>query len=287
MSAVAVGGPTFPRLFLYLPDCAAFVKKQKQRCKLLLSDPLIPQQIMLCALNATCLAGKCFKSIPACVPSIAYAARCMYPLLSLTGSIRRCIKSVGDFRVVCRARCWSVLPWSAVDLFVTTSSLFLSLGSCVAAINIACSSGVLAAHIFVVMIPLGKWAFLIGFFRDVLTMLPDQQTADVFLDSMLSGFLPSSRSPSALYLRVRVSSQMWRKWNDIGDPVAKAQEARRMLEAISFYRMRENIQAMLFYPANWLTKCYPNSVLEAGIYLAFSMNDLRNKVNELFALNKA
>lgn len=254
--------------------CATYVKKYQKYGALLLSDPLIPKQLLLCTLNIIYLAGKCFTSLPALVPNLAYVARCLYPVMDLKFGVQRCIKCVTDVQVVCKARCWSVLPWTAISLFVSASSLFLTIGSLVAALSIMRSYGAFADRLFAVLAPLGQMAFLLDQVKDVLTLLPDKQTMDAFS----SRTFPSPTSEPYLYLRIRLYTKKdWEDWEKLPHS-EQAEQACELLKAVSFYTRVNSVQAMLFFPANALIKRYPNSRLEAVIYLAFSLNVLWNQI---------
>lgn len=239
----------------------------------LLSDPDIVKQLLLCMLNVSYLAGKCFTSIPPIITQGAYVGRCFYPFLDAASFFHRCAKSVADLHAVYKARCWSVLPWTAVSLFVHTSALLLAIGSCIAACSLTVSYIAFADKCFALLVPWGKAAFLIGLFRDALTLLPDQQTMEAFS----SGTLPAPTSSAYLYFRTRMDAHSWQEWERC-DAAKRAAKACEMLRAVSFYTTFENMQALAFYPANWLTKCYPNSRLEACIYLGFSLHVLWLKV---------
>lgn len=238
------------------------------------SDPLIWQQVTLCALNAIYLVGKCFPSIPPIVPQFAHTARCFYAVCNLEFSRAMCVKSFEDTKVVLKAKQWSVLPWVLVSLFVNTSSLFLSIASFATAASTTFSSSKFAERTFAILGPLGNITFLMGFFRDVLSLLPDQQILDTLASTKK---LPPVKSSSYLYLRARLDPWSFKEWSQLSAK-QKPQEMIIRLKAVSFYTQINNVQAALFLPANWLMKRYPNSILEGAIRLSFSLSYLWNQV---------
>lgn len=262
-----------PAIFTSFSSYITPTDPRARRCIRLVSDPDILKQLLLCALNVVCLAGKCFAVIPLPITNGAYVARCLYPFLDFASFFNQCAKDVADMHAIYQARCYSVLPWTAVSLFIHTSAFFLAIGSCIAACSLTASYTAFAGRCFAVLVPWGKTAFLVGLFRDVLSLLPDQQTLEVFSQ----GTVPPPTSAAYLYFRSRIDAYSLREWEKC-DPVKRAEKACDMLQAVSFHRVLESVQAVAFYPANWLIKCYPNSRLEASIYIAFSLHVLWLKV---------
>lgn len=239
-----------------------------------MSDPYIWQQITLCALNAIYLVGKCFPSIPTFVPQFAHTARCFYAVCNLEFSKKMCVKSFEDTQAIIKTKNYSVLPWALVSLFINTSSLFLSIASFASAVSVTFSSSKLAERTFVILGPLGSITYIMGLFRDVLSLLPDQQVLDTLACIKK---LPPKNSAAYLYLCTRLDPWSYRAWALLSNK-KKPQAAIDNLKAISFYTQINNVQAALFLPANWLIKRYPNSVLEGALCLGFSLSHLWNQV---------
>lgn len=227
-------------------------------------------QITLCTINAVYLVGKCVPSLPTSVAHGAYLARSLSSLLFFGGMLEETEKSLEDMRLVIKARCWNVLPWTAVSLFVNTSSLILSMGGIFVAFGNTTSHRALAQRLFTVLAPWSQLAFTVDLLRNVLTLLPDAQVRQ----ALVSNTFPDQTSETYLYFRSRLSAWDWEKrWK----PKAHLPDERcrgiaySLLKSISFDTQIKQGLYLAGLPAQWLTKRYPNTRLEAVIHLVMSL----------------